>query len=106
MQKIVSIRVFKTWETCERTTFYVQLTTDEGFTMTPCSHRTGSIYTNFEGLSVDEARDRALMDAHEWSDFLKIDLEPYVEEGVTYEPSMTLNTFTTRRTLRDREKKA
>lgn len=100
--KIVRIRVFSTWETCERTTFFVELTTDEGMSMTPASYRTGSLYTNFEGLGLAEARDRALIDAHEWGDFLGVTVEPFVMEGVTIEPSMTMKTFTTRRELKAR----
>lgn len=103
MKKIVRIRVFKTWESCERTTFYVELTTDEGFTMTPRSWATGSIYTNHEGLSIEEARDRALTDANEWGDFLQITVEPYEEDGVIYTPSFPLELYTTRRELAERD---
>lgn len=84
-------------ESCERTTYYVRATTDEGLTKEVDAHRTGSIYTNGEGLSVDEARDRALIDAHTWADFLGIEAEPYVENGVTYAPSMTLSTYSYQR---------
>ncbi len=96
---IVRIRVTRMWETCQRTTFFVELTTDEGFTMTPCCHRTGSVYNDFEGLSVEEARDRALTEALEWGDFLCMEVEPYVEDGVTYEASFPLETYTTQREL-------
>lgn len=104
MQKIVKIRVFSMSESCNRTTFYVELTTDEGYTMTPCGHATGSDYTNGEGLSIEEARDRALIDAAEWGDFLQIEPEPFVVEGITYEPSMKLETYSTRRFLKARAK--
>lgn len=106
MNNIVSIRVFGMYETCERTTFYVELTSDEGFTKTPDAHRTGSIYNDFEGLTREEARDRALMDAHEWSDFLGIEIEPFVEDSVVIEPFMKFETYTTRRKLAKRREAA
>ncbi len=105
MNNIVKIRVFSMWETCERTTYFVELTTNEGFTMTPSSHRTGSVYTNHEGLSIVEARDRALIDAHEWGDFLLLAVDPYIEAGITYEPTMTLDAYTTRRELAARRER-
>jgi len=99
---IVKIRVFKTWESCERTTYYVELLTDEGFTMTPCGHATGSVYTDHKGLSKDEARDRALCDAAEWGDFLGIEPEPFEEDGEVHTTSFKLQTYTTRRKLAER----
>lgn len=102
LKTIIAIRVFKMWETCERTTYYVELTTDEGFTMTPSGHATGSIYTNGQGLSIEQARDRALIDAASWGDFLGIEVEPYIEDDITHTPSMTLNTYSTRRILKER----
>lgn len=96
---VVSVGVFKTYETCERHTFYVRLTNSEGYSFEPSSHRTGSVYTNHEGLSIDEARDRALIDAADWADFLGLVPEPYVEGGVCFSPSMTFGRFTTRRAL-------
>ena len=101
--KITKVRVFSTYESCERTTFYVELTTEEGFTITPDSFRTGSVYTNHEGLSIDEARDRALMQAGMWCDLLKLLVEPYVEDGKVIEPSMALNIYETQRVLADRK---
>lgn len=103
-QHIVAIRVLRMWESCQRTTFYVELLTDEGFTMTPASHRTGSVYTNFEGLSEDEARQRALIDADTWGDFLGIVPEPFTQDGVTYVPDMTMRPYETRRVLAERRK--
>ena len=93
MGRIVSISVFSTYESCERTTFYVRATTDEGLTKEVEGHRTGSIYTNGKGLSIEEARDRALIDAATWGDFLGIEPEPFVVDGVTFEPSMKLSTY-------------
>lgn len=100
--QIVRIRVFSTYESCERWTFYVELTTDEGYSITPSGHATGSLYTNGKGLSIEEARDRALMDAHQWADFLGLTVEPFVVDGVTIEPSMKFGTYTTRRKLAKR----
>ena len=97
--KITSISIKRMYESCERTTFYVDLTTDEGFMMTADSFATGSLYTNGEGLSIDEARDRALTEAHNWADFLGIELAPYVEDNVTYEPEMKLEIYETLREL-------
>ena len=105
MHKITQIRIFKMWESCERTTYFVELQTDEGFTMTPSSHQTGSVYTNFEGISLEEARDRALMDAHDWADFLGIEVDPYEEDGTVHQPSMKFNRYTIRRELADRKQK-
>lgn len=104
MPQITAIRVVSLWETCQRTTYWVELETDEGFTKTPDCHRTGSVYTNFEGLSKEEARERALIDAHQWSDFLGIPVEPYVEDGVIHEPAMKLEPYTTRRILDERRR--
>jgi hypothetical protein len=111
-KKIVGIRVSVMWESCERTTYYVELRTDEGFTMTPMSHRTGSLYTNFEGLTKDEARERALCDAHEWGDFLCIPVDVFMEEidfcgmkvRVKREPDFVMETYSTRRILAERRK--
>lgn len=103
--QITRIRVFSMWETCQRTTFYVELTTDEGFTMTPDSFRTGSIHTKFEGLSLEEARDRALCTARDWGDFLRIGVEPFIDDtGVTHETSFPMRTYETQRWLRDNRK--
>lgn len=104
LHRIVGIRVVRTWETCERTTFYVELETDEGFTMTPLSHRTGSERPKIEGLSVEEARERALIDADTWGDFLGIVPEPFTHDGVAYAPSMTMRPYETRRVLAERRK--
>jgi hypothetical protein len=106
MRHIVRVEVTKMTETCERTTFYVQLTTDEGFSITPASYRTGSVYE--PGLELAEARDRALIDAGTWADLLEIKVEPFVDDGVTYEQSMNMEIYTTRRILEARslEKKA
>lgn len=97
MNCVVRIRVTSMHESCNRTTFYVELTTDEGFTMTPCGHATGSDYTNGEGLSIEEARDRAVTDAGTWGDFLGIEPEPLIVDGVKVEPSTPLNIYSTRR---------
>lgn len=102
-RRIVRIRVTSMWESCNRTTFYVELTTDEGFTMTPCGHETGSDYTNGEGLTIKEARDRAITDAGTWGDFLCIKPEPFFADGVEVKPTVPLELYTTRRELAKRD---
>lgn len=99
---IERIRVVSMWESCNRTTFYVELTNDEGFTMTPCAHATGSDYTNGEGLTIEEARDRAVTDAGTWGDFLRITPEPFIVDGVEIKPRIPMEFYTTRRILAER----
>lgn len=103
MHRIVAIRVYRTTESCERTSYYVELRTDEGFTKTPDCHRTGSIYTQGEGLSIEEARDRALSDAADWGDLLGIAVDPYEEDGEIHAPSFPLEIYTTQRELAERD---
>jgi hypothetical protein len=102
LHKIISISVFGMYESCERWTYYVRATTDEGMTKEVEGHRTGSLYNNFEGITREEARDRALIDAATWGDFLGITPEPFIEDGVTYEPSMTFDTYTHQREMAER----
>lgn len=97
--QIVAVRITRMYESCERTTYYVDLVSSEGFTNTVAAHATGSIYTDHVGLSVEEARDRALIDADTWADFFGLTPTPYAEEGVTYEPSMLMRRYETRRVL-------
>lgn len=104
-RRITAIRIYSMHESCQRTTFYVDLVSDEGFTITVASHRTGSVYTNFEGLTLEEARDRALIDADTWGDFLGIAPTPYTDDGMTYQPSMTMRPYETRRVLAARKLK-
>jgi len=107
MNQIVNIRVHRMDESCKRATFYVRLTTDEGFSMEVAGHRTGHEYRDPDtqemvvvpGLSVEEARDRALMDAADWGDFLRLAIDPYVEEGSVISPKMRFETYETRRIL-------
>ena len=100
MANIVSISILKMYESCERTSFYVQLTSDEGFTMTAAGHQTGSVYTNGEGLSIEVARDRALIDAATWADFLQLEVEPFTDDnGNVVKPSMTLGQYRRRRKM-------
>jgi hypothetical protein len=103
--RIESIRMYSMHESCQRTTFYVDLVSSEGFTITVASHRTGSVYTNFEGLTLEEARDRALIEADTWGDFLGLTPNPYTSDGVTHEPSMKMRPYETRRVLADRRQK-
>lgn len=91
---ITSISILRMTETCERTTYYVRLATDEGFTTEPSSHRTGhvevvdGVRTVVPGLSADEALARAHWDAGDWSDLLGIPVTPYIEDGVERGPTM------------------
>ncbi len=95
MRQIIKIRVMQLRET-DRTTFYVVAETDEGLTRSVDHFRTG-------GLSIKEARDRALISAADWGDFLQIEPEPFIMGGVRYEPSMKLEIYTTMRELKDDE---
>lgn len=104
MHKIVKISILYMYESCERHNYYVRATTDEGMTKEVDGHRTGSLYNNFEGLSREEARDRTLIDAATWGDFLGITPEPYYEDGVLYEPSMTFDSYACQRELDARRK--
>ncbi len=100
MRRIVKVDVYRMYESCERTTYFVRLTTDEGMTLDPESFASHCIYDDIEGrkgLPVAEARDRALTMAHEWADFLQLEVTPYEEDGVVHEPLMTLDTYTMRR---------
>jgi hypothetical protein len=105
-KRVVSIRVVRGYESCERTSYFVELKTDEGLTMTPTCMRTGSVQLGPDGervvvpgMSIGEARDRALMEAADWGDFLMIDVEPYFEDGVRHEPSFLQEIYTTQREL-------
>jgi hypothetical protein len=100
VSQIVRISVYYMYETCERHSYYVRATTDEDLHKDVDGHCTGSVYNNFEGIDREEARDRALMDALVWGDFLGITPDPYVEDGVTYEPSMNLSTYSYQRERR------
>lgn len=107
MPDIVRITVKRMYESCERTTFYVMLISDEGFDMCAASHRTGSVYTDHEGLSIEEARDRALIDAADWGDFLGIAVDPFLgDDGEPIEPSMTFDKYAIRRRLASRRRDA
>jgi hypothetical protein len=100
MPKVQHVRVYYMYESCERHTYAVQLVNDEGFTMDPASYRTGSVYNNFEGLSREEARDRALIDAADWADFFDIEPKPFIEDGEIHTPSMTFDKYSDRRKSR------
>ena len=105
MTLIIGIRISKLWETCDRTSFYVTLESDEGFDKQVECHRTNSIMdreAGHPGISIDEARDRALIDVHRWADFLNLELDPYIEDSVLYEPSMRMLPHTVQRELAKR----
>lgn len=90
---VKSVSVYGIYESCERTTYFVRLVTDEGFSKDVEAHQTGSIYTNHEGLSVEEALDRALIDAATWGDFLNIEPDPYYRDKQLVEPSCSLSSY-------------
>ena len=97
MHRIVKIYVLQLYESCERHTFYVVAATEDGMTKEVEGHQTGSIYNNHQGLSLEEARDRALIDAATWGEFLGIEPEPFIKDGVTYAPSMKFHFYDRRR---------
>lgn len=97
MRHITEIRVVSLWETCERWTYFVEVTTDEGLKNTLFSFATGSVVDGHAGLSRDTARDQALVMADRWGDYLEITVEPFVEDGVLHEPSMRMMPYTNQR---------
>lgn len=100
MRQIVKVHVCKMTESCERTTYIVHLTNDEGFVYEPDSYASHCIYNDLDGtkgLSVEEARDRALTTAADWADFLELEVTPFYEDGVLHEPMMTFERYTGQR---------
>jgi len=100
MRNIVKVDVYRMTESCQRTTYFVRLTTDEGFTLDPEAHRSHCIYDDMNGttgLPVETARDQALTTAANWADFLDLPVTPYYEDGVLYEPLMTFESYTMQR---------
>ncbi len=92
MGKIVSISIKRGVESNQRTTYYVMAMNDEGFEMTLDAFSTGYQAGNafVEGLSQDEALDRAATTAEDWGDFLEISPEPYGVDGVVVKSSFPL----------------
>ncbi len=94
IRHVVSVSVVRMTESCRRTTYYVRLTTDEGFTIEPSSHCTGHEYVEdgrtvvVPGIDAGTALQRALYDAGDWSDLLRIPVTPYEEDGIVVEPSL------------------
>lgn len=105
MRKIVQVSVVRMDESCERTTYFVRLTTDEGFHTEPCGHRTGSVHVVdgerivTPGLDIEEALQRALSDAGDWADLLEIEMTPYEEDGVVQKAAWDRNRFTMQRLI-------
>ena len=104
MHQIVRIYVSYLYESCERHNYHVMLENDEGFDFTSTGYKTGSVYNNFEGLTKEEARERALIDAADIGDFLGITPDPFVQDGETHEPTFKFERYTTRRELGERRK--
>lgn len=94
IRHVVSVSVVRMTESCRRTTYYVRLTTDEGFTIEPCSYHTGHEYMEdgrtvvVPGMDAAEALQLALHDAGDWSDLFRIPVTPYEEDGIVVEPSL------------------
>lgn len=105
MAAINGIHIKRMTESCARTTYYVDIISDEGFVKTVEGHKTGHFFmqdgerVEVPGLSIEEARDRALIDANTWADFLGLTLEPYEEDGVVHSASMAFHTYTMRREM-------
>lgn len=101
---IRSIRVLEMHESCERDSFYVLIYSSEDYDMTVACHQTGSIYTNGEGLSYEDARERALCDAADWGDFLKITPDEFRDkDGKVIKPDFEFQRYETRRVLAKRK---
>jgi hypothetical protein len=124
---ITRVRVNRMYESCERHTFFVELTNHEGFTTTPSSWATGSLYKQedsrkarsqlvkmgydpgpeaypqHQGLSLEEARDRALTDAADWADFFDIKPDPFIVDGVEIKPMLTFDSYTMQREERSED---
>jgi len=110
---IVRICVVRMTESCKRTTYYVRLITDEGFSTEPSSHRTGHEYMKDDvlvvvpGLTDDEALQRALYDAGDWSDLLGLPVDPYEEDDEIVVPTMRpRRRFEMQRMMKSRRKSA
>jgi len=97
---VVKVDVYRMTESCERTTYFVRLTSDEGLTKDADSFASHCIYDDMngtKGLPVEEARDRALTTAADWADFFKLEVTPFYEDGVLHEPLMTFDIYTAQR---------
>ena len=92
MKPVAAVYVGRMIETGDRPSYWVTIRNAAGQTITPSVFRAYD-FNGTEGLSNDDARDRALMEASEWADFFGIEMTPYIEGGVRYEPSMTLGAY-------------
>ena len=100
----VAVRVQGRWETCDRWTYTVQLESGEGYTKDAVSFRTGSKVNDYVGLTRDEARERALIEAVGWADFHQLEPVPFVEDdGKTYEPRYSFKSYEARRQMEARK---
>ncbi|MFZ3481970.1 hypothetical protein [Sphingomonas sp. 3-13AW] len=100
MRRITKVDVTRLTESCGRITYFVRLTTDEGFTLEPASFASHCVYDDLDGrqgLPISEARDRALTMAAHWADFMQIEVTPFYEDGVLYEPELPLEIYAAQR---------
>lgn len=102
---IADLRIEPRRESNERWTYWLNLVSDEGFSISLTSHQTGGTHNDFAGLTRDEARRNALIDAARWSDFLEFDMPAFVDkDGRTYEEPGALRPYRNRRMLKRRAK--
>ena len=88
----VSVYVSKLVESGPRYSFWVVIENSKGQTLTPQVFRAYS-YNGSSGLSIEEARDRALIEAHELAGFFGMKAEPFYDNGVLYEPTMVFDRY-------------
>ena len=100
----MSVRILPRWESNERWTYWVELVSDEGYAISVSSHQTGGLHNDFAGLTRDQARRNALIDAARWSDFLEYAMDPFVDkDGMTYQEPGALLPYRNRRNLAARK---
>lgn len=88
----VEVYVQRMTESGNRLSFWTTIKNAAGQEITPSVFRAYE-YNGFEGLSVEEARDRALIEASEWASFFGMKATPYYENDILFQPSMTLGCY-------------
>jgi hypothetical protein len=91
MKNITRVSITKMTESNQRTTYFVTLVNCLDQVITPAAFSTGT--GAVKGLSVKEARDRALIEAHEWAGFLGLTAEPFVEDGKEIKPTTVIGAY-------------